>query len=536
MANETKDDCWLLDSGASDHMSSRREWFTDLSVLAQPKCIRIANGERIYAEGQGTIDVLSFNGKSWMEKPMLEVLYVPKLHCNLFSASKAVDRGHEIRSTKEFCELQKDGKGVAVGVREGGLVRLQLKAKVCGLDPECTANAAVSQFSLKVWHERLGHQNMAHVRSFLTRNGVSFIDDKSSCEACFYGKHHRGSFTNRTEKSTKCGEIIHVDLCGPMQEMSIGGSRYYLLFKDDFSHFRFIYCIKQKSEVVEKLRVFVKLAQKQNGHNISIIRSDNGTEFVNAEVKKFLENNGIRHQRTVPYTPEQNGAAERENRTVVEAARTMIDAKQMELRFWAEAVNCAVFVLNRTGASTVADKTPYELWYGKQARFDHLQQFGDEVFVHIPKQLRKKLDPKATKCTFVGYDDNVKGYRVWNPSKGKFEIARDVKFISNDAIELNISSIDDQQKPKEDIMSTPTITIDDSDEEVQENVFSTPNARTIVTSGWCTVAPSNIVQERLREKNDQSSIRAAESAAMLTIGEERKIIKRRLLQRIVSAG
>lgn len=101
---------------------------------------------------------------------------------------------------------------------------------------------------------------MAHVRNVLVRNGVDFNDDKSFSEACLYGEHHRASFQSREEKSSKCGEIFHVDVCGTMQEMSIGGSRYFLLFKDDFSHFRFVYCIKQKSEVIEKFRIFVKFA------------------------------------------------------------------------------------------------------------------------------------------------------------------------------------------------------------------------------------------------------------------------------------
>lgn len=121
---------------------------------------------------------------------------------------------------------------------------------------------------------------------------------------------------------------------------------------------------------------------------------------------------GIRHQKTVRYTPEQNGCAEREMRTIVEAARTMIHARDSSQKLWAEAVNSAVYVLKRTGTSTVSDKIPYELWYGKSAKFDHFSIFGSTIYEHIPKQLRRKFDSKAEKRIFVGYNENVKGFKV----------------------------------------------------------------------------------------------------------------------------
>lgn len=171
-----------------------------------------------------------------------------------------------------------------------------------------------------------------------------------------------------------------------MQTESIGGARYFLLLKDDFSHYRFLYFLKQKSEVAENVKNFVNRMQRESGHNIRNFRSDNGTEFVNKDLKMFFNKMGIVHQRTVPYTPEQNGTAEREMRTIVESARTMIHCKRMDLKFWAEAENSAVHVLNRTGTSTVSGKSPYELWHGNKAKIGHLRIFGAEVFVHVPER------------------------------------------------------------------------------------------------------------------------------------------------------
>lgn len=145
------------------------------------------------------------------------------------------------------------------------------------------------------------------MKDFLKQNGIKFTEKDFTCEACLKGKLHRDSFGKSVDRGKECGDVVHVDVCGPMQTTSLGGSRYMLLLKDDFSRFRFVYLLKEKSEVVERLRAFIKQAEKADGHGIKRLRSDNGTEFVNAAVKRLLEENGIRHQRTVPYTPEQNG-------------------------------------------------------------------------------------------------------------------------------------------------------------------------------------------------------------------------------------
>lgn len=250
------------------------------------------------------------------------------------------------------------------------------------------------------------------------------------CEACIFGKQHRLNFGARENKSDKCGEVIHTDVC-EMDVKSLGGAHYFLLLKDDFSHYRFVYFLRHKSEVPDKIKSFVSLVETQTSYKIKILRSDNGREYVNAKLVKFLEEKGIKHVCTVPYTPEQNGSSERENRTLVEAARSMIYSQsetEQKLFLWAEAINTAVHVINRTGTSTIKDKSPYELWYGKTAKIDDFKIFGSVIYVHIPKQKRKKLDKKSVKCVFVGYGDHTNVYRVYNSERRAVEVARDVIF------------------------------------------------------------------------------------------------------------
>ena len=203
-------------------------------------------------------------------------------------------------------------------------------------------------------------------------------------------------------------------------------SRYFLLLKDDFSHFYFVYFLAAKSDVVDCIGPFLKKIEKHCPKGVKTFRSDNGLEFVNSEMTNLLENYGIQHQRTVAYCPEQNGKAERQNRTVVEAARTLIHARGLHRNLWAEAVNTVVYVLNRTGESSEKQVTPFELWNNSKPDIGNLHIFDEKVYVHIPKIKRKKFDKKAEEGIFVGYDENVKGYRIFFQKTNQIKVMRDV--------------------------------------------------------------------------------------------------------------
>lgn len=272
-------------------MSHNKEWFKNFKTLEPPREVKIVDGTTLKAPGSGMIEVLSYDGKEWKNRKLLNVLYVPKLHSNLFSGTQVSDKGFAVSTNSKRCEIKRGEDVAAVGVRDGNLYRMQFKVKTT----EGAANVAVGGNTLKQWHEKLGHQNLAHVRNFLKRNNIKCEEENFTCEACLMGKQHRESFKSSREKVEKCGEVIHADVCGPMQAASIGGSRYFLLMKDGYSHFRFIYCLKEKSQVFEKMQNFIALAEKQTGHKVKVIRTDNGTEFVNAAVRKMLEKGGIRH-------------------------------------------------------------------------------------------------------------------------------------------------------------------------------------------------------------------------------------------------
>ncbi|UYV67852.1 hypothetical protein LAZ67_5002251 [Cordylochernes scorpioides] len=319
---------------------------------------------------------------------------------NVMSLQSTLDKGFEMKMDKKGCKLFKTttGEVIVEGKRlPGGLYGMLITS----IKPENAAevNLAKTQNGnmLQLWHERFGHQNKRHVQKWLKEQGIDAVMDNEPCEACIYGKQHRLSFVSREQyASTQPGNLIHVDVCGPMQEVSKGGMRYFVCFKDDFTKYRSVYFLKEKSQVIEKLEQFL-LETKTTGHIVKEILTDGGKEFVNKETSKITNKYGINHRITMPYTPQQNGSAERENRTLIEAARSMIYAKNMSLKLWAEAVNTATYVLNRTGPTQIEGKTPYELWFDKKPAVDHLRIFRTECFVHVPDEKRRKLDAKSEK-------------------------------------------------------------------------------------------------------------------------------------------
>ena len=216
-----------------------------------------------------------------------------------------------------------------------------------------------------------------------------------------------------------------------MENVSIGGSRYFLTFTDDFSRYTFVYFLKNKSEVPQCFKEFVTMAEKQTGKSVKVLRSDNGTEYTNNAMSSFLKDKGIVRQLTAPYAPQQNGVSERKNRTIVESARCMLHYAGLLYKFWAEAVNNAVYVLNATSTTSLNGKVPFEVFYGKKSSVSHYRTFGCDCYAFISKEKRTKWAPKSCKCYFLGYSSQTKGYRLFEPKTGKVIVSRDVKFNEN---------------------------------------------------------------------------------------------------------
>ena len=209
------------------------------------------------------------------------------------------------------------------------------------------------------------------------------------------GKQHRSPFTTRTQKSEELLQLVHSDVCGPLEERSFGGSRYFITFIDDKSRFTHVYFLANKSEVTQTFKVYCQMVENQTNKIVKILRPDNGGEYMSNDLSAYLKSKGIVRQITIPYTLEQNGMAERMNRTLLEYAKSMMSNAGLEKKFWAEAVNTAAHLRNRIISSSHEGHTPYKMWFVSKHDVSHLRVFGCKAFVHIPEEKRRKLDSKS---------------------------------------------------------------------------------------------------------------------------------------------
>lgn len=217
----------------------------------------------------------------------------------------------------------------------------------------------------------------------------------------------------------------------------------FMTITDDFSRKVFVYPLESKTEVFDVFNEFKKMAENQINKKIKAIRSDNGTEYVNKKFKEICRENGIIHEKTIPYTPQQNGVAERINRTLMDRVRSMLIDSGLDHRFWAEAVMTGTYLWNmipkgKDGLSA------NEKWDGEKINLKKLKIFGQKAMAHIVSQKRNKLDERATECIFVGYAPN--GYRLYDTNTRKVIISRDVTFIDENGTR-EIETFQEENEP-----------------------------------------------------------------------------------------
>jgi hypothetical protein len=198
------------------------------------------------------------------------------------------------------------------------------------------------------------------------------------------------------------------------------------------------------------LKEVLKMISKWVQLRIKKIRSDNGMEFKNSQIKGFLEEDGIKHEFSSPYTPQQNGVVERKNRTQLDMARTMLDEYKTHDRFWAEAINTACYSINRLYLHWILKKTSYELLASKNPNVSYLKVFGSKCFILIKRCRNSKFAPKAVDGFLLGYDSNTRAYRVFNRSTRLVEVSCDIVFDETNGSQVeqvDLDELDDEEAP-----------------------------------------------------------------------------------------
>lgn len=462
---------WIIDSGATSHMCNNEASFIEYrDLMSEGRTLTNANGGKVHIAGTGTVKINVRVDKRVNILRLHDVLHVPDLDKNLFSVSKAMDKNVQLSFSGFTAVMQtSDNETVARAHQEGNLWVIDIVH-----DEANAVTNAITETAL--WHERMGHLNIGSMKTMAREQMVRGLDitpkDMGKCEVCLQAKMTHLPFPSRESKSSQPLEVVHSDVCGPFREPSLSGARYVVTFIDDYSRYTTVYFLKTKDEVLDRFVAYKTMAERQTGHQLKTLRSDRGGEYMGKTFASYLEQHGIIHDPTPPYSPQSNGIAERMNRTLVEMARCMIHGKNLPQNFWAEAINTATYIRNRSESSALNKVTPYEAWTGRKPSIRHLRIFGSKCYALDTNPGRSKLAPKGIPCLLLGYDGQSKSYRLWDQEKRKVKISRDVQFNEHDTslrpLEHNIVHIHPDPDPEKEIPITMEVPTEEASEEPSE--------------------------------------------------------------------
>ncbi|GJY19510.1 putative ribonuclease H-like domain-containing protein, partial [Tanacetum coccineum] len=391
-------------------------------------------GSKGYITGKGRIRVGNLEFDS--------VSFVKELgHFNLFSILQICDKQHTVLFTETECLVvspnfkMPDENQILLKVpRQHNMYSFDMKTPAPTKDYACLITKATSDES-KLWHRSLGHINFKNLNKLVKGNLVrglpsNVFRNDHTCVACQKGKQHKASCKAKLERTiTEPLHTLHMDLFLPTSVKSINHASYCLVITDDCTKFSWVFFLHTKDETSGILQNFIRQIENQLNHKVKIIRSDNGTEFKNRDMLEFCGNKGIKQEYSNARTLQQNEVAEKMNRTLIEAAKTMLADSLLPTSFWTEAVSTACYIFNRVRVTKPQNKTPYELLFGHKPIISYIRPFGCHVTILDTLSVLGKFDGKCDEGFLVGYSLNSKAFRVYNLVTKKVEVNLHVKFL-----------------------------------------------------------------------------------------------------------
>ena len=412
---------WVIDSGASFHVTSRADFFTSYSQ-GEFGNVRMGNEDVSKIVGMGDICLETNIGCKLL---LRYVRHVPDIRLNLISTGKLDDEAYNNNFSDGKWKLSKDSLVVAKGKKTCSLYTMQ--AKIC----KGVVNTLENDSSTDLWHRRLGHMSEKGLQVLSKKELLAGIKGTplKTCVHCFHGKQNRISFRrNIASRKSHVLDLVHSDVCGPLKVRTLGGALYFVTFIDDHSRKVWAYTLKTKDQVLDVFKHFQANVEREIGRQLKCVRSDNGGEYI-GPFDKYCTNHGIRHEKTVKKTHQHNGIVERMNRTILERVRCLLSHSKLSRYFWGEAMRTTIDLINLSPSVPLNGDVPEKVWIRKEVSYDHLRVFGCRDFVHIPKDESSKLDPKAKQCIFLGYGHEKFGYRLYDPVDKKVVRSRDVVFL-----------------------------------------------------------------------------------------------------------
>jgi transposase InsO family protein len=412
--------------------------------------------QRMITFGDGNQGLVKCLGKIAIspDHSISNVFLVDSLDYNLLSVSQLCKMGYNCIFTDIGVTVfrRSDDSIAFKGVIDGQLYLVNFNDNNAELDTCLIAKTNMGW----LWHHRLAHIGMKNFHKLLKGEHILeltniYFEKERICSACQAGKqvgaHHPYKNIMTIDRPLK---LLHMDLFGPITYISINGSKYCFVIVDDYSRFTWVFFLQEKSQTQETLKRFLRRAQNEFELRIKKIRSDNGIEFKNSQIEGFLEEEGIKHEFSSPYIPQQNGVVERKNRTLLDMVRTMLDEYKTPDQFWAEAINIACYSINQLYLHRILKKTSYELLTGKKPNVSYFRVFGSKCFILIKRGRNYKFSPKAVEGLLFGYDSNTRAYRVFNKSTGLVEVSCDFVFDETNGSQVkqvDLDELDGEEAP-----------------------------------------------------------------------------------------
>ncbi|SCZ94112.1 BZ3500_MvSof-1268-A1-R1_C079g00423 [Microbotryum saponariae] len=415
---QLRNNSFVVDSGATSHMVSDKSLFTAYRHIAPTKIGGIAGG--INAVGTGNIAFVAASGHPIT---LTGVLHTPGLSVNLLSHGIHID---------------KNGNAIAEGARlEEGLYLLDADHSKC--QHLALLSRSQSSVPLLTLHRCLGHLAPSSIQKMVAAGlleglGAGYSDEeveKFVCNACLSAKGHRLPFPDSDSHSSERLGLVHSDVLS-FPESSLTGKRYLVTFLDDFSRKLWAYAIGHKSEVFGVFKTWLAEVELETGAKLKVLRTDNGGEYCSRAFTEFCKARGTRRQYSIPRTPQQNGRAERVNRSIVEGVLALLADAHLPKSFWEEAAAYFVYCKNLCEHSALDKATPNFAWQGDRTNASALHPFGCTAWLTVAPELRSKLDPKAVRVLFTGYDLASKAFRFYDTTTKKISLGRNARFLDNE--------------------------------------------------------------------------------------------------------
>ncbi|KAI5347615.1 hypothetical protein L3X38_000502 [Prunus dulcis] len=420
---------WIIHTSASDHMTYDAKFFNELSSNTCDPYITSTNGLPSLITGEGTISLtptLSFS----------RALRVPSIHCNLLSVDRFLDTLNASATLYPTqCSFQdlKIHEMIGHGKQIRGLYYLTLPSAPVR---DCVINT-VQSCSVKdkeqiwLWHRRLGHQSFGYLKRLFPSLFHSCDESSFKCETCILAKSHRTVFPLSDSKSVKPFDLVHSDVWDPARVTS-NGFHWFVTFINYCTRITWVFLLKNKHDVASILLEFCIMVSTQFHARVKVFQTDNGGEYVNNTLTSFFRAQGIIHQTTTPFTPQQNGVSERKNRQLLEIAHSLMLDMYVPHHLWGHVVLSIAYLINHTPRRVLDFKNLHDV-FGDHVSSVSVSKlppkvFGCVAYVHVYSHQQNKLDHCALRCVFIGYSSTHKGHKCNHPPIQKVHVTLEVTF------------------------------------------------------------------------------------------------------------